>query len=112
MFDWVLKFLHFIIIIWALVAPFTKELRPSFVIIAPFIMLHWILLDDTCILTLIENKLRGCGKEETFMHQLVSPMYNLPEGLLGTLMWVYMVITWLYAVNNTSFEEIKKSLWK
>ncbi|APC25738.1 hypothetical protein BST79_gp225 [Only Syngen Nebraska virus 5] len=111
MLSWVISLLHLLIIIWALIAPFTKCLRPSYILLMPFIMIHWILLDDTCVLTLIENKLRGCAKEETFMHRLVGGIYNLPDGILGKLIWIYVIVTWVYAVSKTSWEDIKKSLW-
>ncbi|AGE48609.1 hypothetical protein PBCVAN69C_675L [Paramecium bursaria Chlorella virus AN69C] len=106
----IISLIHLLVIIWALSAPFVKCLRPSYVLLMPFIMIHWILLDDTCILTIIENNLRGCAKEETFMHRLVGGIYNLPEGILGQLIWIYVIVTWVYAVSKTSWGDIKKSL--
>jgi hypothetical protein len=73
-------------------------------------MFHWILLDDTCVLTLIENKLRGCAKEETFTFRLVSGIYNLPEGILGKLIWIYSITTWLYSINKVTWDDIKESI--
>jgi hypothetical protein len=83
-------------------APFTKELRVSYLLLMPVIMLHWVLLDDTCALTLLENHLRGCETNESFVHQFVSKIYNVPAGFLGSLMWVYAIITWLYVVTQVT----------
>ena len=53
------SFLHFLVLFWALVAPFHKELQVSYVVLMPIIVLHWILLDDSCILTVLEKHIRG-----------------------------------------------------
>lgn len=108
----ILTFLHILVILWALVAPFSSvsNLRVSYIVLMPFIMFHWILLDNTCIFTMIENKLRGCETEESFIHRLVSPIYNIPEGLLGNVMWLYAIVSWLYAVNATTLDELKENM--
>ena len=90
-------------------APFTKDLRVSYLLLMPVIMLHWVLLDDTCALTLLENHLRGCKLNESFVHQFVSKIYNVPEGLLGSLMWVYAIVTWLYVVTQVTKEDFTEA---
>lgn len=100
-----ISFLHFLVLFWTLTAPFVKELRVSYVILMPVIMLHWLILDDSCALTLLESHLRGCTKSESFVYRFVNKIYNVPEGALGTLMWLYAIITWLYAVSQVSMDD-------
>ncbi|AGE56304.1 hypothetical protein PBCVNEJV1_458L [Paramecium bursaria Chlorella virus NE-JV-1] len=102
---WIITLLHFLVLLWALIAPFTKEIRVSYVILMPVIMFHWIILDDSCALTLLENHIRGTTTEESFVHALVSKIYNIPDGILGSLMWTYAIMTWLYAVSQITKED-------
>jgi hypothetical protein len=102
---WFIAILHLLVLFWALMAPFTKELQVSYLLLMPVIMLHWVLLDDTCALTLLENHIRGCETSESFIHKFVSKIYNVPDGLLGSLMWVYAIVTWLYVVTQVTKED-------
>ncbi|ABU44084.1 hypothetical protein PBCVNY2B_608R [Paramecium bursaria Chlorella virus NY2B] len=110
MLTYIISLIHLLIVIWALTAPFIKCLRPSYILLMPFIVIHWILLDDTCILTIIENNLRGCSREETFMYRLVGGIYNLPDGIFGKLIWIYVIVTWLYSINKVTWDELKKGI--
>lgn len=101
----IITLLHLLVLAWALLAPFTKVLRVSYILLMPVIMIHWILLDDSCALTLLENHLRGCDTKESFVHQFVSKIYNVPDGLIGSLMWVYAITTWLYAISQVTKED-------
>lgn len=105
------SFLHFLVLFWALVAPFHKELQVSYVVLMPIIMIHWIIMDDSCILTVLEKHIRGCSGDESYVHKFVSKIYNVPDGVLGKLMWVYAIVTWLYAVSQVSWEDITNNLF-
>lgn len=101
----IISVLHFLVLFWSLVAPFTKSLRVSYIILMPFIVFHWIILDGSCVLTLIENKIRGCSNDESFVHKFVSKIYNVPDGVVGNFMWIYAIITWIYAIIMVSKED-------
>jgi len=72
--------LHLLIIIFITVTPFLSS-NPLVLIyycyILFFIMLHWYTNNDTCVLTLIESRLRGKRSNETFMGRLIKPVYNV-----------------------------------
>lgn len=105
----IITLLHLLVLAWALLAPFTRVLRVSYILLMPVIMLHWVLLDDTCALTLLENHIRGCDTKESFVHQFVSKIYNVPDGLLGSLTWAYSITTWLYAISQVSKEDFREA---
>jgi len=105
------SFLHMLVLFWALVSPFNKDLRVSYVVLMPIIMIHWIILDDSCILTLLEKHIRGCSGEESYVHKFVSKIYNVPDGVLGTCMWVYAIVTWLYACSQVSWKDLQDNLF-
>jgi len=104
------SFLHLLVLFWVLVAPFHKDLRVSYVVLMPIIMIHWVILDDSCILTLLEKHIRGCSGDESYVHRFVSKIYNVPDGVLGVLTWVYALTTWFYAVSQVSWKELQSNL--
>ncbi|AGE50084.1 hypothetical protein ATCVCanal1_157R [Acanthocystis turfacea Chlorella virus Canal-1] len=105
------SFLHFLVLFWAAVAPFHKELQVSYVVLMPILMIHWVIMDDSCILTLLEKHIRGCSGDESYVHRFVSKIYNVPDGILGKLMWLYAIVTWIYAVSQVSWEDLQDNLF-
>jgi len=76
----IIAFLHLLFIIFAVSTPFATDnpfilLYYCFIIF--FVMIHWYLNNDTCILTVIECKLRGTRDTQTFMGRLLKPIYNV-----------------------------------
>lgn len=101
--------IHAAIFAWALVAPFSGSvsLRVSYAIFAPFLMLHWILNDDTCALTTLECALRGLDDCSTsYVHMLVSPLYKLHESDASAIAWTYTIASWAYATSSLSVRDV------
>lgn len=87
--------LHLAFAAFMLLAPFSnsKLLIVLHAIITPFILFHWICNDDTCFLTLVERYLRGIDDTETsFFHSIVSPIYKLPDIVVGRTVWIVTVL--------------------
>jgi len=40
------------------------------------VLLHWSLNNDVCALTYLEQLCMGISKDESFIHRIVSPIYN------------------------------------
>jgi len=76
----IISILHLLFIIFVTCTPFVTT-NPVFLLYYCFILffvgLHWYMNDDTCVLTLIESKLRGKKSTDTFMGQLIKPIYNV-----------------------------------
>ena len=70
----------------------------------PFLWFHWILNDDTCALTLIEQKLRGLNpsecKKKSFFFNLVSPVYKIQDDAIRQAAWVASIGLWLVTVSK------------
>ena len=58
-------------------------------------MIHWALNNDTCVLTIIESKLRGKKDNETFMGRLVKPIYNISSNEIKYLSMVLLLYAFL-----------------
>lgn len=105
----VISLTHAAIFAWALVAPFSSSatLRASYAIFAPFLMLHWILNDDTCALTTLECTLRGLDDCSTsYVHMLVSPLYKIHESDASTIAWTYTIASWAYAASSLTARDV------
>lgn len=76
----IIALLHLLFIIFVVTTPFVTD-NPFFLLyyclILFFVMIHWYLNNDTCVLTIIESKLRGKKDTETFMGRLIKPIYNI-----------------------------------
>ena len=66
----------------------------------PFLWLHWALNDDTCALTLMERGLRGVPSEESFFHNLVSPIYKIQDSDVRSLSWIISILLWLVTLSK------------
>jgi hypothetical protein len=73
-----IKIIHYLFVFFMVATPFfgSEILLTQHFIICPFLILHWITNNDTCALTIIESKIRGVKDDETFMGNLIKPIYN------------------------------------
>jgi hypothetical protein len=76
----IISFLHLLFILFVTITPFVVN-HPVGLLYYCFILfflgIHWYTNDDTCVLTLIESKLRGKKSTDTFMGKLISPIYKI-----------------------------------
>jgi hypothetical protein len=94
--------LHILFVMWIVIVPFTQN-EPMLVLhlmIMPFLWFHWILNDDTCALTLMERHLRGVSSEDSFFHNLVSPMYKIQDNDIRKGAWVISIILWMITLSK------------
>ena len=76
----IIALLHLLFIIFVVTTPFVTDnpfILLYYCLILVFVMIHWYLNNDTCVLTIIEAKLRGKKDTETFMGRLIKPIYNI-----------------------------------
>lgn len=92
--------LHVLFVLWVVITPFTSN-EPMLVLhmfIMPFLWFHWAMNDDTCALTLAERYLRGVDSQESFFHNLVSPVYKIQDDQVRSASWVISLVLWLITV--------------
>jgi hypothetical protein len=46
---------------------------------------HWFYNNDACFLTYLETKLRGIQNNKSFIHSIVSPLYNISNTLVTNI---------------------------
>lgn len=78
------------------------------------LQVHWVSNNDTCALTIIEQKLTGkTDKKETFFGKLVSPIYIMENDFQNQISYFItsiLVIIVLYKLhfNNNSYKILKQ----
>ena len=90
------------------------------IIVVPFIMLHWLLNNNTCCLTVAEKYIREktvgtqVNSEDCFTYKLIAPIYdfNKEHETFSSFIYVITIGVWLISVYNISNKicngEIKK----
>lgn len=101
--------LHLLFIIFIIVTPFLNSnyLLLLHAIFVPFMVLHWICNDNTCILTVVERKLRKdiygtFDKDDCITCRLIEPVYDFRKNHQGftTIIYVVTFILWSISVGR------------
>ena len=102
---------HFLVVCFVLFVPFmgNNYLLLLHSIIVPFIMLHWVVNDNTCVLSTLEYKLREkmsdgvkIDKNECFTAKLINPIYDFKENNKDYSTLIYLLTTglWLTSIGK------------
>ena len=105
-----INILHIIIILLILIIPFASSnyLLLLYIISIPFIILHWVVNNNTCCLTLMEQSLREkingevVDRNETYMHKIMAPIYDFKKDNNSLSIFIYSItiFLWLYACGH------------
>lgn len=108
--DILLKFItlvHIMLVIFMTVTPFTNSnyfllLHAIFV---PFLILHWICNDNTCVLTIIERKLRKeiygkVDEEDCVTCRLIEPVYDFRKNYKSFTILIYIITILLFLISS------------
>jgi hypothetical protein len=99
--------LHIIVILFIIGAPFSNSnyLLVLHIIVVPFIMLHWVLNNNTCCLTVTEKFIRektngkkSCD-EECFSYQFIAPIYDFNKNYDAYSDFIYLLTAGLWGVS-------------
>jgi len=107
-----INIIHLIVIIFVLAAPFSDSnyLILLHIIVVPFIILHWLLNNNTCCLTIAEKYIREKNtgttikEDDCFTYQLVAPIYdfNKDHQAFATFIYILTISLWFVSVYNIS----------
>lgn len=101
--------LHIIFILFVILVPFTNSTYLLFVhsILIPFLMIHWMTFNNTCILTIIEKHLRTKNGvvpsyDDCFTCKLIEPIYDVSKNYNGysTFLYVFSTILWTISISK------------
>jgi hypothetical protein len=97
---------HFIVVCLVVGVPFfgNNYLLVMHAICVPFIMLHWVINDNTCVLSVIELEIRKklkmpVDKKACFTCQLIDPIYDFKANNEDWSEYIYIFTTLLWLTS-------------
>ncbi len=97
--------LHIMVVLFVFMAPFSDNTGLLFMhtIVVPFIIFHWIMNNNNCILTSIEKHVKKISlgvkspKKDIFVYQFIAPIYDFNNNHKNYSMFIYSftAILWL-----------------
>jgi len=104
----IISTLHALFVAFMILAPFSGSTYFVFMhsIIAPFVMLHWILNNNSCSVTAIENYLRKqadpSAEYNCITCKLIEPVFDFRKNYAEYTAVLYGATTLLWLVSLTS----------
>ena len=94
--------LHALFLAFVVLTPFTSNESLLFfhALLVPLVWVHWLANDDTCVLTTLEANARGVDAGDTFVQQVVGPVYTLEPGHAGMIAWIGSAALWSVSVSK------------
>ena len=100
---------HFAVVCFVVLTPFigNNYFLLMHAILVPFIMFHWIINDNTCVLSTIEKKIREkmtnktseSAMDDCFTCKLINPIYDFRANYNTYSAMIYIVTTLLWLVS-------------
>ena len=120
----IITLLHVLFVIFVVITPFIDSNYFLFIhsIFIPFLILHWICNDNTCVLTIIERKLRKEIKktddidDDCITCKLIEPVYDFRKNYktftiliygITLSLWSISICRLLHKYNNNTISEFK-----
>lgn len=112
-----IQLLHIALILFVIVTPFVAPSWPTaqavpylvmHIAVCLSLLVHWMLNDSTCALTMAECYVRGVETKESFMHRLVSPVYVISDEKIGNWSWWSTIILLLVSVFQLGHMALSK----
>lgn len=90
--------IHLFLFLSLLIMPFTniKHYLEFYSIVVPFLFFHWSVNDDTCALTLMEQKITGKHKDETFFGRIMTGVYKMEDNEANNLFKSMLFFLWMF----------------
>ena len=105
---YIIVVLHFIFLLFVILTPFVGNNYFLLLhgIMVPFMMAHWYSNDNTCALTLMENKIRKIlygidpDPNDCFTYNLIAPVYDFKKNNndISSMIYIITIILWGYTV--------------
>ncbi len=99
---------HFLVVCFVVLVPFFggNYLLLLHLILVPFIIFHWLLNDNTCVLSTIETKIREkmnggipVNRNECFTCGLIDPIYDFRSNYDTHSNMIYLITILLWFVS-------------
>lgn len=103
----IITLLHVMFVIFVLITPFFNSNYFLFIhfIFIPFLILHWICNDNTCVLTVVERKLRKeiykeVDENDCITCKLIEPVYDFRKNHKTFSVIIYGITISLWLIST------------
>lgn len=109
---WIVALAHLALVAFMVLAPFSSSptMVVMHVLLTPVLWVHWLVGDDSCVLTVLEQHVRGVESTDCFMHRLVGPVYNISDPDARVLSWLGSVLLWAVSASRVSRHDVWAAL--
>ena len=92
----VVRMVHVALVCYMVITPLFGNIYNLVVATAGYVLLfaHWFFNNDACMLTIIEQRLRGVAKSESFVQSIVGPVYGIGS---SQVVWVVSLCLFMWA---------------
>ena len=111
----IIYILHVSLVIFNIITPFITTdpfILVLYCLTLTTILSHWYLNNDTCIMTKLESYIRGTHDNNTFIGQLVKPVYNISSKEIH-IITILLLIYGFYRLriwDKKRFELVKSNI--
>jgi hypothetical protein len=109
LFLYIVNILHLLLILFVIFVPFTNNLLLLLChsLLIPFIMLHWLINNDTCAITEFEKLIRyKIGKPysntDCMSYKVIGPVYNFINinANYSYYTWIFTLSLWIISITK------------
>ena len=111
----IIQILHILVILYVLMGPFIQEPLNMFLylLIIPFLVLHWVFNNNSCALTIMEAKMRNIPLDQGFIYRVITPIFKINHLKLSTAIYMVTIFLWIWVVIKmiivlSNWEQYKK----
>ena len=108
-----IKMIHIILIGCVVIIPWLNNtmLSSMYFISIPFLLLHWVTNNDTCVLSIMERIIRGLdSKDDCFICNVLEPVFKINHLPVAEVIYVITIALWLYVSYNLYYNN--EEIWK
>jgi hypothetical protein len=109
----IVSLLHILFVIFVVVAPFagSNYFLMLHAVFIPFIIIHWIFNDNTCVLTIIERNLKRklygkIDEDECITCKLIEPVYDFKKNYakFSAIIYTITILLWVITMGHLSYK--------
>lgn len=103
-----IQIIHIFVILFVVIIPFTQSpyLLMMHSVFVPFMILHWVTNNNTCVLTIAEKKIRKevlkeePKKEDCFTCRLIEPVFDFTKNYEAFSRTTYVLTLLLWSLST------------
>jgi hypothetical protein len=101
----IINTIHLLVVLAVVFMPFTNSNYLLFLhsIFVPFMILHWVMNNNTCVLTVTEKYIRGVqldDEKDCYTCQLINPVFDVTKNYNKFSNLIYILTIGLWSISS------------